>query len=368
MNLKDLFFFTGKCLTLNKNPIHIKSIETAFSLDYIPVETFISLCSNHFVLPAIYAQFKHTGLLSVFPPDLSEHLKEIYELNTERNQLIASQVREICTKLQEKNIEPLFLKGTGNLLDNLYVDAAERMIGDIDFLVHEKDYLETARLIMELGYRNDTKDYVNIKTLKHYPRLFKPGVPADIEIHRLPVPEKHLKKFNTNLVFQQKKAIEGITNCYTLCDEHKMTINFIHGQLSNKGYLHKITSLRDVYDYYLLTMRVSPEKAASNIEQSAKAKAYFFYAQQVLGQPGLIAFNSTATRIHVILSNLALENLRIFAAYRMILLISNLIFIRYGLKIIESIYKKSSRQYIWKRMKDREWYAAHFNSLKKMVH
>ncbi len=368
MNLKDLYYFTGKCLTLNKNPIHKESIETAFLSGHIPIETFISLCSNHFVLPAIFIQLKNTDLLYLLTPDLAEHLQEIYELNTERNQLITGQVGEICMKLQEKNIEPLFLKGTGNLLDNLYIDPGERMIGDIDFLVHEKDYLETARLIKELGYRSQRKVYGNIETLKHYPRLFKPDVPADIEIHRLPVPEKYSKKFNPNLVFQKKKEIREFPNCYTLSDEHKMTINFIHGQLGNKGYHHKITSLRDIYDYYLLTMRVSPEKVASTIEQITKAKAYFFYAQQVLGQPELISFDSRATKIHVKLSNLAFKNFHIFAAYRMILLFSNLIFIRYGLKIFESIYKKSSREYIWKRMKDREWYVAHFNSLRKMYH
>ncbi|MFW6310062.1 MAG: hypothetical protein ACOC1D_03085, partial [Prolixibacteraceae bacterium] len=190
--------------------------------------------------------------------------------------------------------------------------------------------------------------YGNLETLKHYPRLFKPDVPADIEIHRLPVPEKHSKKFNSNLVFQNKKEIGGFPNCYTLSDEHKMIINFIHGQLSNKGYLHKITSLRDVYDYYLLAMRVSPEKTAQNIEQSTKAKAFFFYARQVLGQPELLSFDSKATRIHVKLSNLALTYLRIFAIYRMILVFNNLIFVRYGLKIMEAVYKKSSREYLEK--------------------
>ncbi len=366
MELKDLYYFTGKCLTLSKNPIHKESIETAFLSESVPIETFLSLCSNHFVIPAIYIQFKNNNLLYLFPQELAEHLKEIYELNVERNKLITEQVLDICIKLQKKNIEPLFLKGTGNLLDNLYVDSGERIIGDIDFLVLDKDYLETARLIMKLGYRNHGKVYGNIETLKHYPRLFKPNVPADIEIHRLPVPEKHLKKFNTKLVFQEKKEIKEFPNCYTLSDEHKMIINFIHGQLSNKGYLHKITSLRDIYDYYLLAMRVSPEKVAPNIEQSTKAKAYFFYAQQVLGLPELIFFNSKATKIHVKLSNLAFKYLHIFAAYRKILLFGNLIFVRYVLKIMESVYKKSSREYIWKRMKDKEWYAAHLNGLKKM--
>ncbi|MFW6310017.1 MAG: nucleotidyltransferase family protein, partial [Prolixibacteraceae bacterium] len=174
MNLKDLYYFTGKCLTTDKNPIHKESIDEAFRSGKVPIETFLSLCSNHFVLPAIFVQFRNADLLYVFPQDLAEYLKEIYELNAERNQLITGQVREICKKLQEKNIEPLFLKGTGNLLDNLYADAGERMIGDIDFLVHEKDFFETARLIMDLGYRNERKVYGNLETLKHYPRLFKP--------------------------------------------------------------------------------------------------------------------------------------------------------------------------------------------------
>ena len=37
------------------------------------------------------------------------------------------------------NITPIFLNGAENLLEGLYKDIAERMIGDIDFIISEKE-------------------------------------------------------------------------------------------------------------------------------------------------------------------------------------------------------------------------------------
>ncbi|HAQ21344.1 MAG TPA: hypothetical protein DCR40_19255 [Prolixibacteraceae bacterium] len=54
---------------------------------------------------------------------------------------------DITAILNKENIQPVFLKGTANLLDGLYSDVGERMIGDIDFLVKEEDYLKAAELL-----------------------------------------------------------------------------------------------------------------------------------------------------------------------------------------------------------------------------
>jgi len=37
--------------------------------------------------------------------------------------------------LNTAGISPIYLKGTGNLIDGIYGDVGERIIGDIDFLV-----------------------------------------------------------------------------------------------------------------------------------------------------------------------------------------------------------------------------------------
>ena len=42
--------------------------------------------------------------------------------------------------LKQYNINPIFMKGSSYLIQGLYEDPAERMIGDIDFLVSKNKY------------------------------------------------------------------------------------------------------------------------------------------------------------------------------------------------------------------------------------
>ena len=165
-------------------------------------------------------------------------------------------------------------------MDNLYSDIAERMIGDIDLLVQEHDYIKAINLVMGLGYKNNALIFVDINSLKHYPRMWRQDVPADIEIHRVPVTIKYSKQFSTDLIFQCKKAIPYRENCYVQIDEHKVIHNFIHSQLCNSGYKYKITSLRDLYDFHLLSKRVNLDKILLQVEEKRKANIFFDFANQ----------------------------------------------------------------------------------------
>ena len=60
-------------------------------------------------------------------------MKHITDLNRERNQQTIEQAREIILLLLAYSITPIFLKGTGNLLEGLYEDIAQRMVGDINY-------------------------------------------------------------------------------------------------------------------------------------------------------------------------------------------------------------------------------------------
>ncbi len=82
-------------------------------------------------------------------------LKEIYDLNLSKNEQILKQLNEITKVLNENEIYPIFLKGAGNLLDKLYGDYGERMMGVADLLVPEKDYLRTARILESDGYSSE---------------------------------------------------------------------------------------------------------------------------------------------------------------------------------------------------------------------
>jgi len=101
--------------------------------------------------------------------------EEIYTLNRTRNEQILLQMKEIKATLNASGISPIYLKGTGNLIDGIYSDKGERIIGDIDFLVSDKDYLAAAELFKNEGYVICFPDTMNSDSKRHhhYPRLWK---------------------------------------------------------------------------------------------------------------------------------------------------------------------------------------------------
>tara|TARA_B110000967_G_scaffold86605_1_gene89213 strand:+ start:2076 stop:2333 length:258 start_codon:yes stop_codon:yes gene_type:complete len=81
----------------------------------------------------LYCNLKKADFLQYLPINLIQYMKHITDLNRERNQQTIEQAREIILLLLAHSITPIFLKGTGNLLEGLYEDIAQRMVGDINY-------------------------------------------------------------------------------------------------------------------------------------------------------------------------------------------------------------------------------------------
>jgi hypothetical protein len=365
MNSSELFQFSCQCLLLDKNPGFKEGIEEKFISGEVDIDRFVYLCSNHLILPAIYLRFKSAGLIKHFPDEYSNHLKEIYETNKKRNREILLQIDEISNQLEKENIKPVYLKGTANLMDNLYSDSGVRMIGDIDFLVQEKDYLKTAELVMGLGYENQTKMWDDAKTFKHYPRLFRKDVPADVEIHRIPVRKTYTKQFNTELLFQNKKAINNKNNCFVSSNEHKLIHTFIHSQLSNQGYRFKKIGLRDLYDFYLLSQKVNTAEVIATIEEKEKAEVFYNYTQQLMSTGNnSLSSNNKRTKQFIAKHRYFQNHPRQHRYYINTLKLYDLIFIHYILRILKALFQKESFNHIYNRLKDPKWYKKHFKRVR----
>lgn len=275
MNNSELYQLAFHCLVCDE----ITGFDEIFRNRIIPDEEvflkFIRLSSNHLILPAIFRRLKNKGFSDYLPAELKEHLNELLQINIERNNGILKQIDELCQHLGNAGINPVFMKGTANLLDDLYAEKADRMIGDIDFLVREEDFLPAVEIALKLGYKTEIEVYDDIRTLKDYPRLYRDDVPADLEIHRLPVIPEYADWFGPELVFNEKKQIPDKTNCYVPSDKHKLIQNFIHSQLANKGHEHRLISLRDLYDCHLLLKKVNTHDVLNEIKEKEKAEIYF---------------------------------------------------------------------------------------------
>ncbi|MDC0652337.1 nucleotidyltransferase family protein, partial [Flavobacteriaceae bacterium] len=157
MTYKETLFFVAKCLTINHEEHNKRIVEEMLQSNTVDWDAIVKLSTAHFVFPALYCNLKRASFLSYLPEDLVDYMKYITELNRERNERIIAQAKELNTLLLGHNITPIFIKGTGNLLEGLYEDIAERMVGDIDFIFSKEEFPRAVKILTSNGYPSNFK-------------------------------------------------------------------------------------------------------------------------------------------------------------------------------------------------------------------
>ena len=129
-----------------------QEIELTLKTTDVDWDAVVKVSTAHYVFPALYCNFKRADFLKYLPVDLIDYMKHITNLNRDRNKQIIIQAQDLNILLLNNSITPVFLKGTGNLLEGLYEDIGERMVGDIDFLFSQKDYFKTIDVLKSDNY------------------------------------------------------------------------------------------------------------------------------------------------------------------------------------------------------------------------
>ena len=246
MNYKETFFFIAKCLTLSLEPGNRLGIQKQLQADSIDWDAVVKVSSAQLVFPALYCNLKRANFLHFMPTELVSYMEHITHLNRTRNLKIITQAKELNTLLLANNIIPIFLKGTGNLLEGLYEDIAERMVGDIDFIFSKEDYPKAIKVLESEKY---TSDLELVKFHWHYPRLVNINKIAAVEIHN-----KVLKQpYSAILSFEQiNKDAESVSNIKVASSHNKLLNIVLPKQINDNLYHSKGICLRTVYDVFLL--------------------------------------------------------------------------------------------------------------------
>ncbi|MDB9760176.1 nucleotidyltransferase family protein [bacterium] len=147
MNYKETLFFIAKCLTISLEEKNRDEIEFILKTTDVDWDAVVKVSTAHYVFPTIYCNFKRANFLKYLSADLVDYMIHITNLNRDRNTQILQQVKDLNSLLLANKITPIFLKGTGNILEGLYEDIGERMVGDIDFLFSEKDFLKAIDIL-----------------------------------------------------------------------------------------------------------------------------------------------------------------------------------------------------------------------------
>ncbi|CAA0241505.1 conserved hypothetical protein [Tenacibaculum maritimum] len=256
MNYKEALFFIGKCLTITHEKHNRTLVSERIKKQKVDWDQIVKASTAHYVFPALYCNLKRANLLSFLPKELVNYMEYVTDLNRQKNLQIIEQALEINKLLLANGILPIFLKGTGNLLEGLYDDIAERMVGDIDFLVSKKDFNNTIAILIRNGYsKNEETTLDSTLMSRHYPKIFKKGKIVATEIHYRMVSDPYEKYFNYDHV---KDTLLKANNIATLSYKHQILMTAFNKQMNDNGQLYKTISLRNSYDLYLLSKQTPP--------------------------------------------------------------------------------------------------------------
>jgi hypothetical protein len=110
-------------LTISLEDKNRDEIEIILKTTDVDWESVVKISTSHYVFAAVYYNFKRAHFLKYLPAALVEYMIHITNLNRDRNNQIIQQAKNLNSLLLENGVRPVFLKGTGNLLEGLYEDV-----------------------------------------------------------------------------------------------------------------------------------------------------------------------------------------------------------------------------------------------------
>ena len=242
-----IYGFLAKLLRPGNNRLEL--------LSYLPAnqgfwDDLVKVGSSHLVLPAIYLNFKLKKISEFLPKQLYEYLKEIQEINFQRNKLITNQIKFI-SKIFKDEFNYVFIKGSALLFLNDINFKKARMIGDIDLLVEEKNIYKAKQILIENGFQEHSyeKKLINSENnfSKHLNRMTNSNFICAVELHRFCIDDLNKKILDSNDILKSKKMVNGIWIPSLI---YLWKISVLNWQYNDHGKLYNYFSFRTILDVF----------------------------------------------------------------------------------------------------------------------
>lgn len=297
MNYKDALLFVARSLTISTNEKNKIWVENLLKSNLVCWDKVVRQSTKHYVLPALYSNLKKKCLLHFLPEELVVFMTQITNLNRVRNEKIFKQAKELNRLLLKNSITPIFIKGSGFILQELYDDISERMIGDIDFIVPKKDALKAYIVLVNNGYyKQDENSKKNLSNFRHLPRLIKKDRIAAVEIHHELTLNRYRKEFSYSSV--SRDIITTSNNLNFLNYQNQVSLTIIATQINNveSVYIKKI-QLRSTYDIYLLSKKTNTFDAIKHFKKLYRPLNNYLAISQYVFNDETITAKSAARNI-----------------------------------------------------------------------
>ena len=343
MSYKETLFFIAKCLTISKEQKNFEIVSNMITSNQINWDNIVKVSTGHYVFPALYCNLKDKNLLTYLPNELVSFMEHISGLNRDRNIEILKQAKQVNKLLKENQITPIFLKGTAFLLQGLYDDIAERMVGDIDFIVSENEYYKTIHVLKSNGYSTIIDEKYNIHSSIHFPKMISDNSFTSVEVHKKLILKSKNFIFKYETLSINTVKVDGFL---TPSFKNQIIHNCINKQISDSGIIYKNISLRNSYDLYLLGLK---EETKNIFDEKNyfynKFNAYIGISKLVFNSSYLKHNHNRKINREINFISFFTKNIFIAKVYRKICK-AYLLTTKYFVFLLKSTYKKENREYL----------------------
>jgi len=246
MNRLPILRFLCRCLG-SSGPDAKQSLQAEISSPLFPWELVVELAGQYYLTPALYCALRGKGLLHLVPADLRDYLDTIHSLNQQRNRRLVEQAYEVAGILNRLEIEPIAMKGVGNVLAGVYPDAGLRMAGDIDLLVPAARLEDARRALTTQGYEL----YLSEEFYHHLAPLQLKGRIGVVELHGCAPQQEHRRFLSTEDITASSRVYQrGGARIRVASASFRVIIAVSHAYLHHRAALQATLPLRDLYDVF----------------------------------------------------------------------------------------------------------------------
>ena len=129
-------------------------------------EFILSESNKHRVSSLVYKKLSLMSNERIILREVIGEMRREYLLNSGRNMLLFSGLRNILAALQGSGIQALALKGA-HLADSVYKNRALRPMGDIDLLIRRRDLERSVSVLGKIGFNPSKKFFIDDEISVH---------------------------------------------------------------------------------------------------------------------------------------------------------------------------------------------------------
>ncbi len=260
------------------------------TLESIGWNDVINIAQEHRVMTFLFYKIKQLGLAERLKPETLRIMSFKYQKGVARNVVIRHVLRDIIRSLNQRGIKAIILKGAINFCENIYENRNLRSMEDLDILVKEDDFHAARQCMQAAGLR-----YVGGQVPRDLSEDFE-GRNIAVDMHYLPVPEKHIGLFDMDSFWSNAMCVEmdGI-KVHIPCPTDQLYHKFVHDVIRHQELIN--FQIQNLCDFIMISRfykeRIDWEGILNRVRKNDIEALFKFHCWQIkrnLGTelPGLI--------------------------------------------------------------------------------